>query len=69
MTTNDNKWQRVRIGDITCGNEWQQITRSGSANENEGERMRAGKREWFWFQNGTRYPMYNNNIFSNIDYL
>ena len=42
---------------------------SGATNENGWKRIRASKRDWFWFQNETRYAMYNYNIFNNIDYL
>ena len=49
--------------------EWQQMTTSGTANENEWKWMRANKREWFWFQNEKKYAMCECNIFNNIDYL
>ena len=45
------------------------MTASGTTNENEWMRLRTSKREQFWFQNETIYPMYDYNIFSNIDYL
>ena len=72
-TTNHNEWynesQRVTTSDTTSDNEWQRITTSGAMNDNEWKWMRASKREWLWFQNETKYAMYNYNIFSNIDYL
>ena len=45
------------------------MTASGITNENEWKQMRASKREWFCFQNETKYAMYNYNMFSNIGYL
>ena len=36
---------------------------------NKWKRIRASKREWFWFQNEAIYVMSNYNIFSNMDYI
>ena len=49
VTASDNKWQRMTVG--------------GTTNENEWKRIRASKREWFWFGNETKYKIYNHNIF------
>ena len=65
MPTNDIEWQRITLGD----NEWQRVTTSVTTNENEQKRIRASKREWFWFQNETIHAMCNYNVFSNINYL
>ena len=69
VTTNDNEWQRMTTSDITSDNERKRMVTCGARNENEWKRMRTSKREWFWFQNETKYAMYNYNIFSNIDYI
>ena len=55
MPTNDIEWQRITLGD----NEWQRVTTSVTTNENEQKRIRASKREWFWFQNETIHAMCN----------
>ena len=53
MIKNDNKWQGVVQWLKTNESEWEQVK----------------EREWFWFHDGTRFAMYNYNIFSNIDNL
>ena len=41
---------------------------SDTMNESEWKLMKRGKRERYWFQNETKYAMYDYNLFSNIDY-
>ena len=56
----------MTTSDTTSDKEWQPMTTSGTQNENEWKRMRASKREWFWFQNETKYVMYLTTIYSAI---
>ena len=69
MKTSEKEWQGVTMSGAKSVNEWQRMTSSGIANENEWKPMGVSKREWFWFQNETKYAMYNYNMFSNIGYL
>ena len=78
VTTNDNEWynewynewqqvvQWMTTSDTMSNNQWLLITTSGTINKNEWKRIRPSKKAWFWFQNETKWVMYNYNIYSAI---
>ena len=58
--------QWMTTSDTMSNNQWLLITTSGTINKNEWKRIRPSKKAWFWFQNETKWVMYNYNIYSAI---